>query len=230
MDALMKPPNHDTHTLTHSHSHSHTHTHPRRHPNQPHSRARAHSLSHSLAHSVARSLTHSLTQARQMHSRVHTDTRTHSQSWCRCGRGEPRCRCGRGEPMPCRCASAGCASFIELGPRASQPGDRLARCQGATQCVATQRATLQRSSPRRPLSASATASICAETGLIPPTPAPGLGSPCPYLHRDWAHPANTCTGRGSFRPHPGRDWPHRYPLCSGDTGARRCSTKCRWPS
>ena len=27
---------------------------------------------------------------------------------------------------------------------------------------------------------------CAETGLAPPTPAPGLSSPLPHLHRDWA--------------------------------------------
>ena len=33
---------------------------------------------------------------------------------------------------------------------------------------------------------------CAGTGLTPPTPAPGLGSPCPHLHRDSAHPSLTC--------------------------------------
>ncbi len=31
--------------------------------------------------------------------------------------------------------------------------------------------------------------ICAGTGLTPATSAPGLGSPLPHLHRDWAHSA-----------------------------------------
>ena len=30
------------------------------------------------------------------------------------------------------------------------------------------------------------AAICTETGLTPATSAPGLGSPLPHLHRDWA--------------------------------------------
>ena len=29
--------------------------------------------------------------------------------------------------------------------------------------------------------------ICAGTGLTPATSAPGLGSPLPRLHRNWAH-------------------------------------------
>jgi hypothetical protein len=34
------------------------------------------------------------------------------------------------------------------------------------------------------------AHICVGTGLKPPTSAPGLGSPRPHLHRDWAHPSH----------------------------------------
>ncbi len=50
--------------------------------------------------------------------------------------------------------------------------------------------------------------LCTGTGLTPSTSAPGLGSPRPPLHRDWAHPrpasaaglgsppASICTGTG----------------------------------
>jgi hypothetical protein len=41
-----------------------------------------------------------------------------------------------------------------------------------------------------------TAHICTGTGLAPATSAPGLGSPLPHLHRDWARPCNICTGTG----------------------------------
>jgi hypothetical protein len=36
-------------------------------------------------------------------------------------------------------------------------------------------------------------SLCAGTGLNPPTSAPGLGSPRPRLRRDLAHPAHVCS-------------------------------------
>jgi hypothetical protein len=42
----------------------------------------------------------------------------------------------------------------------------------------------------------------------PPTSAPGLGSPCPHLHRDWAHPGSPC-------PHLHRDWAHPVHICTG---------------
>jgi hypothetical protein len=53
----------------------------------------------------------------------------------------------------------------------------------------------------------------------PATSAPGLGSPRPRLHRDWAHPGHACTGTGltpatsapglgSPRPRLHRDWAH----------------------
>jgi hypothetical protein len=34
------------------------------------------------------------------------------------------------------------------------------------------------------------------TGLAPPTSAPGLGSPLPHLHQDWARPSHICTRTG----------------------------------
>jgi hypothetical protein len=34
------------------------------------------------------------------------------------------------------------------------------------------------------------------TGLTPSTSAPGLGSPLPHLHWDWAHPCHICPGTG----------------------------------
>ncbi len=36
----------------------------------------------------------------------------------------------------------------------------------------------------------------AGTGPTPATSAPGLGSPLPRLHLDWAHPCHICTGNG----------------------------------
>ncbi len=38
--------------------------------------------------------------------------------------------------------------------------------------------------------------ICTGTGLDRPTSVPGLGSPLPHLHRDWARPCHICTGTG----------------------------------
>jgi hypothetical protein len=58
------------------------------------------------------------------------------------------------------------------------------------------------------------------TGLTPATSAPGLRSPLPHLHRDWAHPCHTSTGTAlapatsapglrSPLPHLHRDCAHR---------------------
>jgi hypothetical protein len=44
--------------------------------------------------------------------------------------------------------------------------------------------------------------ICAGTGLISPTSAPGLRSPLPHL---------SAPGSGSFLPHLRQDWAHRLP-------------------
>ncbi len=37
------------------------------------------------------------------------------------------------------------------------------------------------------------------TGLTPATSVPGLGSPLPHLHRDWAHPCRIFAGTGLTR-------------------------------
>ena len=70
--------------------------------------------------------------------------------------------------------------------------------------------------------------ICAGTGLTPATSAPGLGSPLPRLHRDWAHPAHIGTGTGlspaTSAPGPGsprpthlhRDWAYPCHICIRD--------------
>ncbi len=58
------------------------------------------------------------------------------------------------------------------------------------------------------------------------TSAPGLGSPLPHLHRDWAHPCHICTGTrlapatsapglGSPLPHLHRDWALSCHICTG---------------
>ena len=55
----------------------------------------------------------------------------------------------------------------------------------------------------------APAHICTGTGLAAATCAPGLGSPPPHLHRDWAHPCHICAGRedAHTRTHSGRASP-----------------------
>jgi hypothetical protein len=59
----------------------------------------------------------------------------------------------------------------------------------------------------------ATRHICTGTGLTPATSAPGLGSPLPHLHRDWARPCHICTRTGltPATSAPGPDW-RKQPL------------------
>jgi hypothetical protein len=84
--------------------------------------------------------------------------------------------------------------------------------------------------------------ICTGTGLAPSTSAPGLGSPHPHLHRDWARPTHICIGTGltpptsapglgSPHPHLHRDWVTvlrvAYPVllgasCAGNAAACTC--------
>jgi hypothetical protein len=50
----------------------------------------------------------------------------------------------------------------------------------------------------------------------PPTSAPGLGSPLPHPHRDWAHPLpHLHRGWAHPLPHLRRDWAHPYDICAG---------------
>ena len=52
--------------------------------------------------------------------------------------------------------------------------------------------------------------ICTGTWPTPATSAPGLGSPLPHLHRDWALPCHICTeARLNPSPH----------ICTGDRGS-----------
>jgi hypothetical protein len=67
--------------------------------------------------------------------------------------------------------------------------------------------------PCRGLGPPLSAHICAGTRPTPPTSAPGLGSPRPHLHRDWAHPCHACAGAL------GR--PLSVPICTG--------TRLTWP-
>jgi hypothetical protein len=57
--------------------------------------------------------------------------------------------------------------------------------------------------------------ICRGTRLAPPTSAPGLGSPVPNLHRNWARPCAPAEGLGSPHPHLRRDWAHPCHICTG---------------
>jgi hypothetical protein len=81
--------------------------------------------------------------------------------------------------------------------------------------------------------------ICTGTGLTPATSAPGLGSPLPHLHRDWARRCHICTETGlaaaAFAPGLGprvphldttlpplhQDWAHARHICAG-TGLTPC--------
>jgi hypothetical protein len=60
--------------------------------------------------------------------------------------------------------------------------------------------------------------LCTGTGLAAATSAPGLGSPPPHLHRDWAHRRHICTGTGLARCHictgTGLTLPHLHRDCS----------------
>jgi hypothetical protein len=74
----------------------------------------------------------------------------------------------------------------------------------AMQCNAMQCNAMQVEADDSPTSPSATlqgmfALVGRTTDLVVrilPLSAPGLGSPLPRLHRDWAHPCHVCTGTG----------------------------------
>ncbi len=63
------------------------------------------------------------------------------------------------------------------------------------------------------------------TGLAPATSAPGLGSPMPDLHRDWARPGHICTGTGltpaTSAPGLGSPRPHLHRDCAESLPARK---------
>ena len=63
--------------------------------------------------------------------------------------------------------------------------------------------------------------ICTGTGLSPATSAPGLGSPPPHLHQDWARPCHLCTRTG--RPRKRSALWHRSAPIFCNTERRRCS-------
>jgi hypothetical protein len=78
--------------------------------------------------------------------------------------------------------------------------------------------------------------ICTGTGLIPPTFVPGLGSPRPHLHRDWARPTHICTGTGIAPPksapglgspllHLHRDRASERSACSRSSSSSSSSTR-----
>jgi hypothetical protein len=69
--------------------------------------------------------------------------------------------------------------------------------------------------------------ICTGTGLTLPTSAPGLSSPLPHLHRDWAHPAHICTGTGLAPCHIGRNARRSY-CRARKTRRRRPSLSRTW--
>ena len=83
------------------------------------------------------------------------------------GRAQSRCRCGRGEPSPGADVGRG-----EPSPRSRTGSFRFG-------CASK-------------LAAAAAAVMLGEA----PTSAPGLGSPLPHLHRDWAHPCHICARTG----------------------------------
>ena len=53
---------------------------------------------------------------------------------------------------------------------------------------------------RLPADTEKAATLCAGTGLIPPTSAPGLGSPRPHLRRDWARTCHIRLPGTNHRP------------------------------
>ena len=122
-----------------------------------------------------------------------------------------------------KCPIAGARACVRIrrrGSGAESPGDieRCSACGGHghrvfRQQVATQPSDLPAGTGLTP--GVNARHICTGTGLTPAISAPGLGSPPPHLHRDWAHPRHICTGTGLL--HPLR--PVNGPDGAGRTGA-----------
>ena len=114
--------------------------------------------------------------------------------------------------MPCR------AAYLWATSRGCR-----ARCHRAGHAdVRVPRST--RTKPPRPSGSDA--------ALATATSAPGLGSPLPHLHRNWAHPCHICTGTrlaaatsalglGSPLPHLHRDWGSAHPHLHQDRTVSR---------
>ena len=81
-------------------------------------------------------------------------------------------------------------------------GDLLLHCRlGARRPDARRGAAAARGEVHQPVAA-----LPAAGGPTPATSAPGLGSPPPHLHRDWAHPRHICTGTAPKRTSPRKSW------------------------
>ncbi len=148
----------------------------------------------------------------------------------------------QGTTAPCPSGAVGCptapqcAVALELAGCSgySQAEGRPCRlCSKRTPC--TRRWPRARTLAHGPLP-STPSYTCIGTGLTPATPAPGLGSPLPHLHRDWAHPSHICAGTGlppatsapglgSPLPHLRRDWALPCHICTG-TGSARVRRLC----
>ncbi len=72
-------------------------------------------------------------------------------------------------------------------------GPTLASAHTRTRAWAQSRAAARLESPASSRRTQA-CHICAGTGLSPPASSPGLGSPLPHLHPDWAHACHICAG------------------------------------
>jgi hypothetical protein len=76
--------------------------------------------------------------------------------------------------------------------------------------------------------------ICTGTGRTPATFAPGLGSPRPHLHQDWACPCHICAGT-RLAAYLHWDWAHLCHICTGtasihkDARGEGCNFKCLIP-
>ena len=66
---------------------------------------------------------------------------------------------------------------------------------------------------------------CGLNALPPSTSAPGLGSPLPHLHCDWAHPCHVCAGTGltPATSAPGLGFAGPLPAPSARALARSCA-------
>ncbi len=98
---------------------------------------------------------------------------------------------------------------------------------------------------------SATSARCSAPGMgwPPATAAPGLRSPPPHLHRDWAQRCHVCTGTGfaaatsalglgsplphlqcAYRCHLHRDWAPPGRICTATPSCSASHSKARTPS
>jgi hypothetical protein len=109
------------------------------------------------------------------------------------------------------------AELRTLNFAVARAGLALSRCRLQSPCAKSSRVRAHSARGLGSLTPPTAAPGTRSAGQALPSLEPGLGSPCPHLHQDWAHPAHICAGAGliprtsapglgSPRPHLLRDF------------------------